>query len=216
MGRHIERRESGNLGKEVNPNSEFRIPFTGGEIMSALPKTKWMTAEQLFWFPNDGKRRELVKGELREMALAVSSHGACGGTLQAYLGYHVLTQQLGQVFSAGTGFIIARAPDTVRAPDIAFVSQNRLPDPLPDGYFELAPDLAVEVVSPNDTAREVRDKVVEWLDAGVRLVWVVDFRKRTITEYRSRREVRVLTEEDMLDGGDVVPGFSLPVREVFG
>jgi Uma2 family endonuclease len=183
--------------------------------MSVLPKTQWMTAEDLFWFPNDGKRQELVKGELREMPPASGRHGIYGGGLQAYLGYYVLTQKLGKIFLAETGFTITRAPDTVRAPDIAFVSTNRLPDPLPDGYFELAPDLAVEVVSPNDTKREVREKVNDWLDAGVRLIWVVDYQKRTITEHRSRQRVRVLTEEDTLDGGDVVPGFSMPVREVF-
>ena len=183
--------------------------------MSVLPKTKWMTAEDLFWFPNDGKRRELVKGELREMPPAGSSHGAYSGSLHVYLGYHVLTQELGRIFSAETGFTIARAPDTVRAPDIAFVSKDRLPDPLPYGYLELAPDLVVEVVSPNDTVRKVSDKVDEWLEAGVRLVWVVEFRKRTITEYRFRKPIRVLREEDTLEGGDVVPGFSLPVREVF-
>jgi len=189
--------------------------FTGGEIMSVLPKTQWMTAEDLFWFPDDGKRRELVKGELREMPPASGRHGIHGGRLQAYLGYYVLTQKLGQIFLAETGFTIARAPDTVRAPDIAFVSTNRLPDPLPDDYFELAPDLAIEVVSPNDTKRKVREKVNDWLDAGVRLIWVVDYQRRTITEYRSRHRVHMRTEEDILDGGDVVPGFSLPVREVF-
>ncbi len=183
--------------------------------MSVLPKIQLMTAEDLFWLSNDGKRRELVKGELREMPPASGRHGIYGGRLQVYLGHHVLTQKLGEVFLAETGFTIARAPDTVRGPDIAFVSQNRLPDPLPDGYLPLAPDLAVEVVSPNDTKREVMDKIGEWLDAGVRLVWVVEFRKRTITVYRSRQQVRVLTEGDMLEGGDVVPGFSLPVRVVF-
>ena len=123
---------------------------------------------------------------------------------------------MGRVFSAETGFTIAREPDTVRAPDIAFISQNRLPALLPDGYLELVPDLVVEVVSPNDTAREVREKVNDWLDAGVRLVWVVDYQKRIITEYYSRQQYRVLTEYDTLDGGDVVSGFSLPVCEVFG
>ena len=183
--------------------------------MPVLPKTQGLTAEELFWLPNNGKRRELVKGELREMPPASGLHGIYGGRLQAYLGYYVLTQRLGKVLSAGTGFIIARAPDTVRAPDIAFVSQKRLPDPLPDGYLPIAPDLAVEVVSPNDTKREVMEKVGEWLDAGVRLVWVVEFRKRTITVYRSRQQVLVLTEENILEGGDVVPGFSLPVQDVF-
>ena len=183
--------------------------------MPVSTKTQCLTAEELFWLPDGGKRLELVKGELREMPPASGRHGIYGGRLQAYLGYYVLTQRLGKVLSAGTGFIIARAPDTVRAPDIAFVSQKRLPDPLPDGYLPLAPDLAVEVVSPNDTKREVMDKIGEWLDAGVRLVWVVEPKKQTITEYHSRQRVRVLTEKAMLEGGDVVPGFSLPVRDVF-
>jgi Uma2 family endonuclease len=189
--------------------------FTGGEIMSALPKKKLMTAEELYWLPDDGKRRELVKGELREMPPASGRHGIHGGRLQTHLGHYILTKKLGEVFLAETGFTISRAPDTVRAPDIAFVSQDRLPDPLPDGYFEIVPDLTVEIVSPNDTNRKVRDKIKDWLDAGVRLLWVVDYQKRTITEYRSRQQIRVLKNEDTLEGGDVVPGFSLPVREVF-
>jgi len=187
-----------------------------GVIMSVSVKTKkWLTADDLFRLSDNGKRRELVKGELREMAPAGSIHGAYGGRLQAYLGFHVLGQQLGQIFLAETGFIIDRAPDTVRAPDIAFVSKNRLPETLPDGYLPLAPDLAVEVVSPSDSVREVREKVSDWLNAGVQLVWVVEPRKRIITEYRRGQPARIFEEDDVLDGGDVVPGFSLPVHEVF-
>jgi len=184
--------------------------------MPALPKRKLMTAEELYWLSDDEKRQELVKGELREMPPANGRHGIYSGTLHVYLGYYVLTHKLGRVFSAETGFTIARESDTVRAPDIAFISQKRLPALLPDGYLELVPDLVVEVVSPNDTARKVREKVNDWLNAGVRLVWVVDYQKRTITEYYSRQQYRVLTEEDTLDGGNVVPCFSLPVWEVFG
>jgi Uma2 family endonuclease len=187
--------------------------------MAVSVKAKnWLTAEDLFWMPDNGKRRELVKGELREMPPAGSVHGAFGGRLQAYLGIHILNHQLGQIFLAETGFIIKRAPDTVRAPDIAFISKERLPEPLPDGYLPVAPDLAVEVVSPSDSAREVRDKVNEWLNFGVRMVWVVEPRKRTIKEYRlnsDEQPVRIFGEDDVLDGGDVVPGFSLPVCKVF-
>lgn len=183
--------------------------------MSVLSEAKLLTAEELSWMPNDSRRLELVKGELREMPPAGGKHGIHGGNLQAYLGYYVLTQRLGKVFLAETGFTLARQPDTVRAPDVAFVSLNRLPDPIPDGYLELAPDLVVEVVSPNDTRREVRDKVDEWLDAGVRIVWVVDAKRKIVTEYLDEEQVNVLQETDMLDGRDVVPGFSLPVREIF-
>ncbi|MBC8231538.1 Uma2 family endonuclease [bacterium] len=151
--------------------------------MPVLPKRKLMTAEELYWLPYDEKRQELVKGELREMPPASGRHGIYSGTLHVYLGYYVLTHKLGRVFSAETGFTIAREPDTVRAPDIVFISQKRLPALLPDGYFELVPDLVVEVVSPNDTARKVREKVNDWLDAGVRLVWVVDYLPKT-DDYR--------------------------------
>jgi len=183
--------------------------------MSILPETKLLTAEELFWMPDDGRRLELLKGELRKMPPAGGRHGCRAMRLGIRLGGYVLDNQLGEVFAAETGFTIAREPDTVRAPDVAFVSQNRLPDPIPDKYLELAPDLVVEVVSPNDTRREVRDKVNEWLDAGVRIVWVVDTKKKTVIEHPAEGQVRVFKESDILNGGGVVPGFSLPVREIF-
>jgi len=183
--------------------------------VSVLSKTKLLTAEELFWIPDNGRRTELMKGELLEMPPAGGRHGSRAMRLGVRLGAYVLDNQLGEVFAAETGFILAREPDTVRAPDVAFVSQNRLPAPIPDGYLELTPDLAVEVVSPNDTRREVRDKVNEWLDAGVRMVWVVDAKRKIVTEYLAKGEINVFGESDMLDGGDVVPGFSLQVREIF-
>jgi len=132
------------------------------------------------------------------------------------LGTWVKTNDLGEVFAAGTGFILRRDPDTVRAPDASFVARDRLtPEELPVGYLDLAPDLAVEVVSPGDSAREVREKVDDWLRAGTRLVWVIDPATRSARVYRSLEEFEELVEGDHLEGGELIPGFSCEVRELF-
>ncbi|HLF96615.1 MAG TPA: Uma2 family endonuclease, partial [Methylococcaceae bacterium] len=119
------------------------------------------------------------------------------------------------VFAAETGFILARDPDTVRAPDVAFIRQDRLEQTgIPTGYWPGAPDLAVEVISPSDTYTEVEDKVCDWLEAGTRLVIVVNPRKQAVTVYRSAKQVRLLTGDEVLDGADVIPGWALPVSEI--
>ncbi len=116
-----------------------------------------MTVGELLALPDDGKRHELVEGELREMPPAGARHGDAAAALTILLGQHVRAHRLGRVLAAETGFRISRNPDTVRAPDISFVSRERVPpDGPPEGYWELAPDLAVEVVSPNNTAAEVQ------------------------------------------------------------
>jgi Uma2 family endonuclease len=131
------------------------------------------------------------------------------------LAQHVRTQQLGIVLGAETGFLIGRDPDTVRAPDIAFVRRDRIPPTgVPRTYWPGQPDLAVEVVSPNDTVFEVDEKVQEWVRAGVALVWVVNPRQRTVMVYRSLTDVAILTENDTLSGETIVPGFQCPVRDI--
>ena len=120
------------------------------------------------------------------------------------------------VFAAETGFVLQRGPDTVRAPDVSFVSKERMTtDEIPAGFLEMAPDLAVEVVSPSETAPKVQSKVEDWLRAGTRLVWVVYPDKRSLTVYRSLNEVEVLSESGTLDGTPVYPEFSVPVRNLF-
>ncbi len=123
---------------------------------------------------------------------------------------------LGTAFGAATGFRIAHEPDTVRAPDVAFVRAERMGVEPDQGFFPGPPDLAVEVLSPDDRAGEVLAKVQDWLDAGCCAVWVVDPRTRTVTVYRSRKEIVVLVESDTLSGGDLLPAFALPVAEIFG
>lgn len=145
-----------------------------------------------------------------------NKHGRIAGNITASVGPHVVANKLGRVYVADTGFLISVDPDTVRAPDVAFVSQKRLDEVGDvDGYWPGAPDLVVEVISPGDTYNEVDEKVLEWLEAGALMVVVVNPRKRVVKVYRSFTDIIVLNEHDTLDGGDVVPGWSMPVTEVF-
>ncbi|MBI4312000.1 MAG: Uma2 family endonuclease [Chloroflexi bacterium] len=174
-----------------------------------------VTAEELVQLSAEGKRYELVKGELRKMAPTGGLHGDVANMLGYLLRGYVLQHRPGYVFAAETGFRLHRNPDTVLAPDAAFVARERLPDGPPVGYVELAPDLAAEVVSPSDTAAKVHDKVEDWLEAGVKLVWVVYPERRSVAAYRSLDDVRILREGDTLAGEPALPGFRCPVRELF-
>ena len=179
-------------------------------------KKKLFTAEELLRLPSDGRRLELVKGELYEMPPAGGRHGNAAMNIGALLNMYVRQQRLGLVFAAETGFTLARNPDTVLAPDASFVSYNRLPEEdVPINFPELAPDLAVEVKSPSDSNREVREKTEQWLAAGTSAVWVVDPGDRTVTVHEPGQAPQVLTESESLTGGAVVPGFQVSVRELF-
>jgi len=178
--------------------------------------TELLTADDLLRQPHDGHRYELVKGELLRMPPAGNIHGKRTMRLGWRLAQHVEANDLGIVFAAETGFRLASDPDTVRAPDVAFVIKTRVEDVGEfEGFWPGAPDLAVEVISPGDSYTEVEEKVEEYLQAGARAVWVVDPRRRTITVYRSLTDITILTENDTLEGGDLIPGFSCGVAEVF-
>ncbi|MCY3759840.1 MAG: Uma2 family endonuclease [Gemmatimonadetes bacterium] len=128
----------------------------------------------------------------------------------------VRENQLGAVYAAETGFKLAEDPDLVRAPDVAFVRRDRVEAVgETQGFWPGAPDLAAEVLSPGETSAEVEEKITDWLDAGTRLVLVVDPENQTVTLHRSRRDVRVLTIDDVLEGGEVVPEWTLPIRDIF-
>jgi Uma2 family endonuclease len=181
-----------------------------------MSTTTRVTAEQLLRMPDDGYRYELVAGELRKMTPASWRHGAIAGHLHVLLGAHVSERNLGRVLGADPGFLLARDPDTVRAPDIAFLGTERLQGEKPEeAFWPGAPDLAVEVLSPGDTTGEVDEKVGAWLDAGASMVWVVNPKWRTVTVYRSATEIKTLTENDELNGEDVVPGFHCRVGDIF-
>ena len=174
------------------------------------------TAEELLHLPTLGRRLELVEGKLYEMAPAGARHGSVAMRIGTMLDTYVRASQLGRVFAAETGFILRRDPDTVRAPDASFVARDRLPEEgLPAGYFDGAPDLAVEVLSPDDRARDVQGKATEWLRAGTRLVWIIDPGTRSATVYRSPEEFQELTENDRLNGEQVILGFSCGLQDLF-
>ncbi len=174
-----------------------------------------LTAEDLLRLPRDGRRHELVKGELVEMTPVGPRHGLIALRLGRYLQEYAEANQLGGAM-VETGFCLECRPDTVRAPDVSFVSADRLTLLDREGFVPEAPDLAVEVVSPDETDHAVQDKVMDYLTHGTRLVWVVRPRQRTVTVYRPDGSARVLRETDTLDGEDVVPGFSLSLQTLFG
>ena len=170
------------------------------------------TEADLLRTPNDGRKYELVDGEIR-VSPAGSRHGEVCVNLLFRLYSVVKARGLGHVFESSTGF---RLPSgNIRSPDIAFVGRGRFAgQKLPEGFGDVVPDLAVEVLSPEDRARQVLDKVGEYLQAGVRLVWVVDPKRERAVAYRSLTDVTNLGLDDSLEGGEAVPGFSERLREV--
>jgi Uma2 family endonuclease len=182
-----------------------------------MSTTSLVTAAELLEMPTGmGKRYELVSGELRMMSPSNWRHGKVTGRLHGLLWRHVDENDLGLVFGAETGFRLSSNPDTVRAPDIAFIAKRNIPEQLPaDGFWPGAPDLAVEVLSPGDRTGEVDEKIEAWLTAGAMGVWIVDPKLRTVTIYQPEDNVDVRAVGQTLDGGNVVPGFSCPVAEPF-
>ena len=175
-----------------------------------------VTADELAELPGDGCRYELVDGNLRVMSPAGFEHGRVALRIGARLDEYVRVRRLGHVVAAETGFRLSRDPDTVRAPDAAFVAADRLPPrDEQQRFLELAPDLAVEVVSPTDRAAEVTEKALAWLAVGVSLVWVVYPAQRLVAVYLPDGSVRHRREGDEVDGGAVLPGFRLPVADIF-
>ena len=173
-----------------------------------------MTADELLELDLPGKRTELVRGVLVVAEPAGYRHGEIAARLTKMLMIHVDDRELGCVVAAETGFKLASDPDTVRAPDLAFIRKERLPQPPPAGYAELAPDLVVEVLSPDDRPGQVLGKVADWLDAGSRIVWVVDPGRRLARVYRADGSVSLIGESEALDGEDVVPGLDCTLAAV--
>lgn len=177
--------------------------------------TRLLTADELLRLPDDHLRHELVDGTLATMSPPGFAHGLYGSRLQFALTSFVREHRLG-VVPQGTGFVLRRDPETVRAPDVAFVSADRIPaGPLPETYFEGAPDLAVEVISPGERSRDVEAKVREYLACGARAVWVVRPRTRTVVTHHAGESPRTFTEHDTLEDRVVLPGFRYRVRELF-
>lgn len=170
-----------------------------------------LTADDLLHLRLPHKRTELVRGRLVVREPAGYRHGVIAARIAHLLVDFVEARGLGQVVGAETGFTVGRDPDTVRAPDAAFIARERLPSPTPRGFAELAPDLVVEVLSPDDRPGDVLGKVGEWLSAGSRLVWVVDAERGEARVYRADGTQAVVGPGEGLEGEDVLPGLAIPL-----
>ena len=174
------------------------------------------TAEELLELPTgEGKRYELVEGELRTMMAGGAEHGRVASTALVLLGTHVRATGSGVTFGAETGFVLASDPDTVRGPDAAFVSRAHA-DAVGRTvkFWPAAPDFAIEVISPGDSFREVESKAIAWVTAGATAILVLDPARRTATVYRPGGEVRTYTE-GTLDLSDAVPGWRVALADLF-
>lgn len=172
------------------------------------------TAAELLETPALG-RCELIRGELVKMSPTGYEHGRLAAEIAGILRDFVKPRSLGTITGAETGFLLERHPDTVRAPDVAFIRSERLPAKKHRGFFEGPPDLAVEIFSLSDLASDVLSKAHEWLRAGCKTVWVVDPETETITIHESEARTSILGKSDTLSGGEVLPGFSVLIQDIF-
>ena len=182
-----------------------------------LTAKRLLTADEVFAMPNTKFGVELVKGELiRKMPTGILP-GIIVARLAAALSVFVRQRKLGEVLGAETGFKLQLNPDTLRAPDVSFLSREKfLQVKNISKFFSGAPDLAIEVISPSETFQDVQEKIEEYLAAGVPLIWIIRPKQLTITVYRPNRELKVLHEADELDGEDIIPGFHCLIEEILG
>jgi Uma2 family endonuclease len=179
------------------------------------PEAHTLTVEEFERLPDEDLYRiELVRGTIVREPRPGGEHGLISSELFSRLDRHVRAAGLGRVL-VETGFRLPGSPATVRGPDVAFLARERLPARAPRSFWEGAPDLAVEVISPSDRWTRVQDKAFDYLDAGAREVWVVDPLARRVTVYRSRTESVVLGADSTLSGGTLLPGFELRLSELF-
>ena len=184
--------------------------------MTTRTDTKRLTADDLLRLYSEGVRGELIRGELCQTMPTGQEHGEIVVNLAALLRMFVKPRKLGRLAASDSGVWLERDPDTVREPDIAFFSAEKMPlGTRVTGYAEVVPDLVVEVVSPNNSLREINDKALMWLSYGVSLVWAVNPDTRSVDVYRAGRVTSTLLESDTLDGLDALPGFTCAVSEVF-
>ena len=178
-------------------------------------KTVLVTAEELWQLSESGQKYELVKGHLLDMTPPGGTHGKVALRIGRFVQSFVDENDLGEVM-VETGFRLVDNPDTVRSPDASFLAADKLSTTgLPDGFISGAPDLAIEVVSPGDTASEIQDKVHDYLTYGAQLIWVIYPQQKIVVVHHPDGTAKTLHEKDTLTGESVVPGFSCPVGDIF-
>ena len=179
------------------------------------PDKKLYTADDLDLLPSD-YRCELIKGELRDMPPPPGdAHGNTSMRFSAPFATFVEEHDLGECYAAETGFLVGSDPDTVKAPDFAFVAKHRLPAAISTKYLQLAPDLVLETRSPSDRPGMVANKIQEWLEAGVHMALELNLKTRVLTVHQPGKGAQELGINDVFNGSDVLPGFTLPVRRLF-
>ena len=184
--------------------------------MSAT-STALMTAEELMELPDDGFRYELINGELEKMPPPGHPHGRIAFRLSVYLGQFILDHGLGEGFATDTGFKLTSNPDTVLAPDFAFVTNERFAEGTKtEGYWPGPPHLAVEVLSPSDRPGKIKQKISRWFSFGTNQVWIVDPKRNTVTVYRSLSDATTFSGSDYLEAQDLLPGFRISLDQIFG
>lgn len=180
-------------------------------------QTRLLTADEFLTWPDvPGCRQELIRGEVVSMSLPGGLHGKVASKILRRVGDYIEAAELGESYAAETGFIVEHDPDTVRGADVAFVCKARLSTiTKPEKHIPFAPDLAIEVRSPNDRDVEVEEKIGIWLAAGSQLVWDVDPKSRTVVVHRPGAEPVTLHDDQEIDGSDVIPGFRCRVADFF-
>ncbi|MCG6939685.1 MAG: Uma2 family endonuclease [Thiohalocapsa sp.] len=173
-----------------------------------------LTAEDL-WQHGPAVPGELVKGRFIEMPPTGHPHASVEGNVARELGNFVKQHALGKVMTGEVGIITQRHPDTVRGADVVYISNERLVQAQADGYLDVPPELAIEVVSPNDRWTEIDEKVNEYLACGVQAVWIIDPRTRRVSSYRPPDEMHIYGPDDVIEEPELLPGFALSVRELF-
>ncbi|MGI9091182.1 MAG: Uma2 family endonuclease [Gemmatimonadaceae bacterium] len=190
-------------------------------VLNIAPEKQW-TADEFFNSPY-ARGFELIEGKIvpKEGSGAFETnmptgakHGAVTDELESRISYFVRENKLGRVFAAETGFILAEG--TVRGIDISFVGNEKIAEfGIPDKFFPVAPDLAIEVISPGNTFGEIQDKIEEYISAGTKLIWIVYPKQKMVQIYRRDNLINILREDDTLDGEDVLPNFKLKLSEIF-
>lgn len=181
-----------------------------------MAATKLYTVEDLLEMEDDGCRHELIRGELITMPPAARPHGKFLTELARHIGNFLAEQAIAEAYTGDTGYILSRDPDVLLAPDLSVIRlENLLENPPEAGFEDLVPDLVAEVLSPSERIGQVNYKVWEYLNAGVQLVWLIDPAQKNVTIHTPNQQMRVIGSDDILDGGEVLPEFRLPLAELF-